>query len=84
MTLAKRLKSIADEKNNLNREQKIQDFEERINGHLEEKLLRACLEAARYGKTYISFERSCVPPEQLEPEGFFLKNNGSGYLYCWS
>lgn len=84
MTLAKQLAIISETKDHLDREQKIQDFEERINGHIEEKLLLACLQSAKYGRTYISFERNCVPPEQLESEGFFMKSDDSGYLYCWA
>lgn len=84
MTLADRLKKISATRNFMDQQQQIQDFEERVSGHIEEQLLMACLQAAKYGRTHILFERNCVPPEQLEPEGFFMKPDDSGYLYCWA
>lgn len=80
MKLADQLYEISVKKS----EKLIKDFEEAIIGNQEENILRACLLTATVSnRTYISFGRNCLPPISLEKEGFFLKQDGPGFIYCW-
>ena len=80
MKLADQLYEISVKKS----EELIKAFEEAIMGNLEEKLLRDCLRTATVSnRTYISLGRNCLPPLSLEKEGFFLRQDGPGFIYCW-
>ena len=63
------------------REQLKTEALERIKGHKEEKLLMECYSAACAGRKYISFGRDCLPPAELEDEGFVLRHTHLGYEY---
>lgn len=80
MKLADQLYEISVKKS----EELIKAFEEAIMGNVEEKLLRDCLRTATVSnRTYISFGRNCLPPVSLQKEGFFLRQDGAGFIYCW-
>ena len=79
MTLAQQLYEISATRS----ERKSDEFEARINGHPEEKLLRECLDTAKCGRTQISLGRNCLPPYSLNKEGFKLRADGPGFVYCW-
>ena len=59
------------------------EFEERIKGHTEEKMLQECVNEAKCGNTYINLGRNCCPPQILNKEGFKLKVVGTRLIYSW-
>ena len=82
MKLGNLLANIADTEGTT-REQLKTEFLQKIEGHTEEKLLRACYEAACNGRKYIGFGRNVLPPESLENEGFELEPTACGFNYCF-
>ena len=58
-------------------------FEARIKGHLEEKILEACLREAKLGRSCLSFGRNILLPVSLKKEGLYLRSMGPGYECCW-
>jgi len=78
MTLSTHLYNIAQTEG-VTREQLIAEFNERIEGHIEEKILRKCLTQAKLGNIFIDFGRNILPPKVLLEEGFYLQLDGSDF-----
>ena len=72
--------SAADE---AERQELVEQFEHRIRGHKEEKILEKCLEHARKGEYNVMLGRKTLPPAELKEEGLVFKWFWAAIFCCW-
>lgn len=84
MTLAERLMEIATIDNETERAEAAQKFSDDIAEHEEVKTLVACVEQAKFRRSFLSWGRNIFVPDALKDEGFWIVADGSGFLLMFA
>ena len=78
--LAEMLAHIAETKSS----ELFEDFKESVQNHPDKELLLQCARSANRGEKGLCYGRSLIIPENLEKEGFFVSQVGSGFYLNWA